>query len=244
MEILTLQAVIALEKGDQISGMAGVISQVLAVKEEVVGRPRQMIRIADGPLEVMVGIDSPADCGGVMTRDLIGQRVYFWPEAGSNGKVGGLRRGQSSPSTYKPGTTTHWINLSYPGKWGKQDLSKEPGMSQPDAEDDVSWGDEPVKATQPDLPAQSPEVAKASEEFTKAVAEPPKTIEVAPGKIIPSALAILVMQHRACVEAALDTGKALHDQFEEVTGGPCNEQSIATMAHTIFLEARKQNVWK
>jgi hypothetical protein len=246
MDILTLPSVIALEKGDQISGMAGVVSQVMAVKEEVVGRPKQIVKISDGPHEVLVSIECPADCGGVLTKDLIGKRVYFWPEADEHGKVKGLRRGQSTPSTYKPGTTTHWINLSYPGKWGKQDKSNDPGMVQPDAEDDLPFDVLPEKEAEKPAPVQSTTVAKASEEFSKAIAEPPKdkTIQVAPDTTIPRALALIVLQHRQCVEAALDTAKALHDQFEEVTGGACNEQAIATMAHTIFAEARKSGVWK
>jgi len=132
MTILTLGDIISLEKGSQIAGMTGIVKFVFEPKESADGGGiSQSVIIQDGGKEVFVSIKDPETHGGVISKDMVGKKLYFLAAPGKRGTVG-LRRGGDYPKRPRPGqpadpnAKNHYCNLDGDACWSVTDERKLP----------------------------------------------------------------------------------------------------------------------
>lgn len=266
MKILTLDEVVAIEKGKVISGLTGKLKHVWPAAQDRndATRIKQTVILKDGSNEIWLSIDDPETHGGEITTEMVGQKVYAW--AGLTPKraqASGLVRGGDIPSTSRPGELRHYVNLQGAAEWGVRDSSVDPGKAKekPPEDDDIpmSFDEEKPKAEKPaealgSFDLESPFESSASPVTPVTEKEEPKkeepTISVSgPVTFTPAvinsekALALLTLQHRKCLEAAIDTVKAMEKEIGLATGETSSTEALIAMANALFAEANRRKIW-
>lgn len=243
MTILPIEAVVALQPGETISGLVGTIEYV-GTPETRPGRleESQLVTVANGAAKIALSISNPHEHGGPVGMHLKGHRLYAWYGQDGRGKWGGLTRGKTVAQVKYPGQFTNYVNLNGAAMWGMADPNSNPhapnSQHAPAPPDDIpmQYGTPP---TQPYLANRLPHAPVHQPGLP--VPYVPAVIHQGPMQILPPTFASVVTHHQQCLAAALQTALQFQDQVAGLTGAGWSDGAIASMAATIYIECNKKN---
>lgn len=252
MKVLTIDEVIALQKGDPIEALTGFVKflgKTERVNNNLTGQEeiKQSVLLQDGKATIWINVSLPEGQVVVLEKEDIGKKLYCTAGTNSKGKLSGLKRGASTTSKTRPGEMNHSVYLQGEASYTFREETtqspaltlKSPGKPAPQVTESDPFS-EPFENA-----ATKPEETSSGGGFEDAppLAEDRKAATASADPY--AVLAVVSTQFEQCVVEAVKIANKTALQAGAIIGdaNPWTGDNITAMAATIFIECGKRRAW-